>query len=78
MMMHIAKINQAIQFKATMTEMTKVPTEQPFLDGLIRENADNSLDTTANRNPTNAGRSLNFHYCHWSATKQGLMKRAEL
>ncbi len=24
MMMHVVKINQAIQFKATMTEMTKV------------------------------------------------------
>ncbi len=49
---------------------------------LIKENPHNSLNTTANRKPTNRGRSLNFPYFHWSATKQGLIRslflRAEL
>ncbi len=50
MMMHIAKINKAIQSNNDGNDQN---------NSLIKENPDNSLDTTANRKPTNRGRSLN-------------------
>ncbi len=66
---HINNINEAIQFT-----VDSESGELPFLDCLIMRNPDGTLDTTVYRKPTNTGRYLNFHSCHSSATKQGLIK----
>ncbi len=68
---HINNINEAIQFTV---DSENENGELPFLDCLSMRNSDGTLDTTVYRKPTNAGRYLNFHSCHSSATKQGFIK----